>query len=46
MTEEKNLFSKLHKLIKTLIYLQTILSYCLKCRKNTESENPKKNPKK
>ena len=27
--------------LKLLIYLQTILSYCLKRRKNAESKNPK-----
>ena len=26
---------------KLLIYLQTMLSNCWKCRKNTESKNPK-----
>ena len=27
--------------ILNYIYVKTMLSYCLKCRKNTESKNPK-----
>ena len=27
--------------LKFRLYIKTMLSYCLKCRKNTESKNPK-----
>ena len=42
MWKKKSINLKLHKLIKTFLYpYKTILSDCLKCRKNTESKNPK-----
>ena len=35
-------FKGLIKFIKDFsLFIKTMLSYCLKCRKNTESKNPK-----